>query len=140
MVAALGVAEHVRFTGFVSEEEKVRLLRECWVVANTSSKEGWGLTVIEANACRTPVMMNGEQAGTITFPGDRVERLIHQPEVAPEFTEYRLKLTKNASDYLRNDLVRFGGNISRTAQFVGMERSALHRKLKQLGVNTDDRT
>ncbi|MCB1390546.1 MAG: hypothetical protein KDK12_15605, partial [Rhodobacteraceae bacterium] len=31
---------------------------------------------------------------------------------------------------------RFGGNISRTAAFVGMERSALHRKLKSLGVNT----
>jgi two-component system nitrogen regulation response regulator NtrX len=31
---------------------------------------------------------------------------------------------------------RFGGNISRTASFVGMERSALHRKLKSLGVVT----
>ncbi|WP_372921100.1 helix-turn-helix domain-containing protein, partial [Roseovarius sp.] len=31
---------------------------------------------------------------------------------------------------------RFGGNISRTAEFVGMERSALHRKLKSLGVVT----
>ena len=29
---------------------------------------------------------------------------------------------------------RFGGNISRTAAFIGMERSALHRKLKSLGV------
>ena len=29
---------------------------------------------------------------------------------------------------------RFGGNISRTAEFIGMERSALHRKLKSLGV------
>ena len=41
--------------------------------------------------------------------------------------------------YLQAQLVRFGGNISRTAQFVGMERSALHRKLKQLGVTTDER-
>ncbi|WP_244443952.1 helix-turn-helix domain-containing protein [Candidatus Liberibacter solanacearum] len=29
---------------------------------------------------------------------------------------------------------RFGGNISRTAEFVGMERSALHRKLRSLGL------
>lgn len=43
------------------------------------------------------------------------------------------------SKYLHAQLLRFGGNISRTAQFVGMERSALHRKLKQLGVNTDER-
>lgn len=37
-------------------------------------------------------------------------------------------------NYLCNQLSRFGGNISRTADFVGMERSALHRKLKSLGV------
>ncbi len=42
-------------------------------------------------------------------------------------------------DYLISQIARFGGNISRTAQFVGMERSALHRKLKLLGVISEDR-
>ena len=37
-------------------------------------------------------------------------------------------------DYLNAQIARFGGNISRTANFVGMERSALHRKLRSLGV------
>ena len=37
-------------------------------------------------------------------------------------------------EYLNAQIVRFGGNISRTANFIGMERSALHRKLKSLGV------
>ena len=37
-------------------------------------------------------------------------------------------------EYLINQLKKFGGNISKTAKFVGMERSALHRKLKLLGV------
>jgi two-component system nitrogen regulation response regulator NtrX len=37
-------------------------------------------------------------------------------------------------EYLSAQVARFGGNISRTAEFVGMERSALHRKLKSLGV------
>ena len=37
-------------------------------------------------------------------------------------------------EYLLAQVNRFGGNISRTAQFVGMERSALHRKLKSLGI------
>ena len=36
-------------------------------------------------------------------------------------------------DYLIAQISRFSGNISRTAEFVGMERSALHRKLKALG-------
>ena len=39
-------------------------------------------------------------------------------------------------EYLITQINRFGGNISRTASFVGMERSALHRKLKSLGVVT----
>lgn len=39
-------------------------------------------------------------------------------------------------EYLLTQINRFGGNISRTAEFVGMERSALHRKLKSLGVVT----
>jgi len=37
-------------------------------------------------------------------------------------------------EYLRAQISRFGGNVSRTAKFIGMERSALHRKLKMLGV------
>jgi len=42
--------------------------------------------------------------------------------------------------YLSTQLSRFGGNISRTAQFVGMERSALHRKLKSLKVSDTKRS
>jgi two-component system, NtrC family, nitrogen regulation response regulator NtrX len=43
-------------------------------------------------------------------------------------------------EYLLTQINRFGGNISRTATFVGMERSALHRKLKSLGVVTTSRS
>jgi two-component system nitrogen regulation response regulator NtrX len=38
--------------------------------------------------------------------------------------------------YLEAQVIRFGGNISRTATFVGMERSALHRKLRSLGISS----
>ena len=37
-------------------------------------------------------------------------------------------------NYLLNQVNRFGGNISKVANFIGMERSALHRKIKQIGV------
>ncbi|HTH97591.1 MAG TPA: sigma-54 dependent transcriptional regulator [Stellaceae bacterium] len=43
-------------------------------------------------------------------------------------------------EYLLAQVTRFGGNISRTASFIGMERSALHRKLKSLGVLNGERT
>ena len=42
-------------------------------------------------------------------------------------------------EYLMAQITRFGGNISRTASFIGMERSALHRKLKSLGVRYGDK-
>ena len=42
-------------------------------------------------------------------------------------------------EYLTAQIDRFGGNISRTAAFIGMERSALHRKLKSLGVGNASR-
>ena len=38
-------------------------------------------------------------------------------------------------EYIESQLLRFGGNIARTANFVGMERTALHRKIKSLGIN-----
>lgn len=43
-------------------------------------------------------------------------------------------------EYLLTQINRFGGNISRTANFVGMERSALHRKLKSLNVVTSSKS
>ncbi len=52
----MGIEASTTFTGHVSGEEKVGLVRSMDVVANTSSKEGWGLTVIEANACGIPVI------------------------------------------------------------------------------------
>jgi two-component system nitrogen regulation response regulator NtrX len=40
--------------------------------------------------------------------------------------------------YLQAQIQRFEGNISRTSQFVGMERSALHRKIKLLSIASDE--
>jgi glycosyltransferase involved in cell wall biosynthesis len=56
LAAELGVEDATRFAGFVSEEEKLRLLQELWVVVNPSMKEGWGIVNVEANACGTPAI------------------------------------------------------------------------------------
>ncbi len=50
---SLGVSRHVVFHGFVSEDEKCRLLSEASVNVLPSIKEGWGITNIEANCCGT---------------------------------------------------------------------------------------
>lgn len=56
LVDSLDLRERVRFLGFVSEEEKLRLLRRAWALCFTSPKEGWGITNLEAAACGTPVI------------------------------------------------------------------------------------
>jgi len=56
LAAKLGLGEAVRFLGFVSEEEKRRLLRRAWAVVFPSPKEGWGITNVEAAACGTPAL------------------------------------------------------------------------------------
>jgi len=57
-------------------------------------------------------------------------------EKSPEIMTLPLREAREIfeRDYLLAQVTRFGGNVSRTAEFVGMERSALHRKLKSLGV------
>ena len=52
----LGIADRVEFRGYIDEEEKVTLLRRACALIVPSSKEGWGITAIEANACGTPVI------------------------------------------------------------------------------------
>jgi cellulose synthase/poly-beta-1,6-N-acetylglucosamine synthase-like glycosyltransferase/glycosyltransferase involved in cell wall biosynthesis/O-antigen/teichoic acid export membrane protein len=52
----LGLLESIRFLGVVSNEQKARLLSESWIVVQPSMIEGWGITVIEANASGTPVI------------------------------------------------------------------------------------
>jgi glycosyltransferase involved in cell wall biosynthesis len=56
LAGELGVEGAVRFLGFVTEEEKRRLLRRAWAVVFPSPKEGWGISNVEAAACGTPAL------------------------------------------------------------------------------------
>lgn len=56
LVRELGIGDHVEFLGHISDRQKLLLLQRAHVVVNPSLKEGWGLTVLEANACGTPVV------------------------------------------------------------------------------------
>ncbi len=73
----------------------------------------------------TAEMLPPDASGTPPAGGLGAERIIAQP-----LREARELFEK---EYLNAQIMRFGGNISRTAAFIGMERSALHRKLKSLG-------
>lgn len=56
LTAELALQDCVTFHGFIDEKQKAPLLQKMNFVVNTSSKEGWGLTVVEANACGAPVV------------------------------------------------------------------------------------
>jgi len=99
-------------------------------------------------------LRNVVERTVILAPGDRIGRIdldMIPPEVLGDQTEMTptsggairgapLREARETfeREYLRVQIRRFSGNISRTASFIGMERSALHRKLKLLGI-TDER-
>jgi glycosyltransferase involved in cell wall biosynthesis len=56
--ARLGLADRVRMLGFLAESEKRDLLRRAWLHVLTSSKEGWGISNVEAAACGTPSVVS----------------------------------------------------------------------------------
>jgi glycosyltransferase involved in cell wall biosynthesis len=53
---SLDLGERARFLGFITEDEKLALLRRAWALLFASPKEGWGITNLEAAACGTPVI------------------------------------------------------------------------------------
>ncbi len=56
LASEMGVKDSVRFLGEVSDEEKKETLSSAWVFVTASMKEGWGISVIEANARGTPAI------------------------------------------------------------------------------------
>jgi glycosyltransferase involved in cell wall biosynthesis len=99
----LGVADHVRFPGYVGGTDKVQLLQESRILTYTSPKEGWGLSVIEAGACATPVVASDSpglresvvhgkngflvEHGDIRGLGDKITTLLTDDRIAGEMGE-----------------------------------------------------
>jgi len=77
LTAKLGLAEMVVFTGFVPEAEKVNWYRRSAVLVESSVKEGWGLIVLEANACGTPVVV-ARSPGLIDSSRDGVNGFFYE--------------------------------------------------------------
>lgn len=93
------------------------------------------------NVERLMILARGENGSHVTadlLPPD-VSSLL--PKTASAGSEHLMSMPLREAretferDYLSSQINRFNGNISKTAEFIGMERSALHRKLKSLGLN-----
>jgi len=107
----LGIQEKVHFTGHVSHEEKVKLLNSLWLAVNPSPKEGWGLTVIEANACGVPVIAADspglrdsvvhEETG-ILYPYGNIQLLAKQVVKLLNNQEKQRLFSKNSLNWVNN--------------------------------------
>lgn len=106
-----GLNGAVNFTGFVSEERKQQLLAESWVSLQPSSFEGWGITVIEANAAGTPVIasnINGlidsvkDTKTGILVPVKDVEIWAKAMDGMIRYEEFRSELSQNALKWSNN--------------------------------------
>jgi glycosyltransferase involved in cell wall biosynthesis len=90
----LNIAEYVHFTGKVSQSEKSQLMAEHWVFIQPSMLEGWGITVIEANASATPVIasnVNGLKDSVV----DQKTGILVKPKDVNAFSEAMIILIAN---------------------------------------------
>lgn len=107
----LGIAHQTKFFGYISEEEKVKYLGLSHCVVNTSMKEGWGITNIEANACGTPVVsanvpglkdsVSNHLSGLLYEYGD-IEGLSAQIKSILTSNDLRLQLSNGAVSWAEN--------------------------------------
>ncbi len=95
----------VIFHGFIDEEKKIQLYQESWVFINPSVKEGWGLTVIEANACGTPAI-------AYNVPGLKESIKNNFNGLLVDSVDF-YSLSKTIKEFLKHEELR--NNISRNA-------------------------
>ena len=108
ITSRLKLERNVVFEGFVPQERKLHWLRKAWAAVFPSEKEGWGLTVIEANACGTPVIAS-DSAGLrdsvidgqtgILVPHGNIEMLAEEMNRLALNSSLRSELGKNGIDW-----------------------------------------
>ena len=91
----LALESVVEFLGFISEDDKVRFYQESAVLVENSIKEGWGLIVMEANACATPVVA-ARSPGLVDSVQDRKTGFLYEYGNVPEPTQRLEQLLDDA--------------------------------------------
>ncbi len=107
----LGISKNITLTGKVSDSKKKSLLSESWIAIQPSMIEGWGITVIEANACGTPVIASNvkglrdsvlhEETGILVEPNN-VKLFTSAISKTLKNKKYRESLSTSALKWARN--------------------------------------
>jgi glycosyltransferase involved in cell wall biosynthesis len=112
-VARLGLERAVEFRGFVSEREKVELYRGARVFVNPSEKEGWGLTILEANACGVPAVASDVPGLRDSVRHEETGLLVPHGDVEALAAALRGVLTDDATwTRLRAGAMRWAANFT----------------------------
>jgi glycosyltransferase involved in cell wall biosynthesis len=109
----MNIIDNIKFWGFVSEKQKVEILSKVHCVANTSMKEGWGITNIEANACGTPVI-SANSPGLRDSVKNGVSGLLYEYADIDELSEviYMLLTEKELHDKLSKGSIEWAKSFS----------------------------
>jgi glycosyltransferase involved in cell wall biosynthesis len=118
LAGELGLAGAVTFHGFVTEAQKLGLLRRAWANVFPSPKEGWGITVVEAAACGTPSLASDSPGLRDSVRHGRTGFLVPHGDVAA-LAARMLELATSAA--LVGEL---GGEARRFAEGLTWERAA----------------
>ncbi|TSC88166.1 MAG: family 2 glycosyl transferase [Microgenomates group bacterium Gr01-1014_16] len=132
LAKSLRLAKSVKFLGKVSDAERVKLLGKSWAMLQPSSFEGWGITVIEANACGTPVIASNvpglrdsvlhDESGILVSLKNEFE-LAECMKLLISLPDYRSRLSQNALAWSTN----FNWDV-KSAEFI---RAVSNRNQKQ---------
>ncbi|MGB9727760.1 MAG: glycosyltransferase family 4 protein, partial [Nitrososphaeria archaeon] len=96
----LDLSSNVHFTGFVPEKEKIKLIKNAWVLVQPSIAEGFGLVLAEANACRTPVVAV-DSGGPREVVIDGVTGFLVKPNDVKQLTEKILEILSDKTKMYR---------------------------------------
>ncbi len=111
--------KQVQFLGSVSHEEKVKLLQSSWTLVNPSFMEGWGIVVIEANTCGTPVIASDVPGLRDSVLDGEAGYLVPYGDVA-RFSDAMLSVIKD-----RDLRERFGNTAREWARNFTWEKSSV---------------
>ena len=111
LTKSLKLAKSVKFLGKTSDKDRVKLLGRSWAMLQPSSLEGWGITVIEANACGTPVIASDvpglrdsvlhDESGFLV-PAKNEFALAEAMKVLIDLPDHRARLSQNAIAWSHN--------------------------------------
>ncbi|MBK7105692.1 MAG: glycosyltransferase family 4 protein [Ignavibacteriae bacterium] len=110
----------VTFLGFLTEEEKAELLGNSWIFVTMAEKEGWGITVIEANAMKTPAIGSNVHGLRDSIKNNETGFLVKLGDTK--------KLSEKISEILRNknELNRISENAYNWSKKFNWDKSAEH--------------